>query len=306
MIQKPPNDIHNSNNPLVSIIIVTYNSGKFILETLESAKTQSYKNVELIISDDCSSDNTIKICEEWIKANRAYFINCIIVTTPVNTGIPANCNRGLNAAQGVWIKILAGDDMFYQDCIQSNIDYTSQNNNIKFLFSKVDFLINEPAIKYGQDIPLIDLEFYNATPKYQHELLVEGSKKAYVPAATGFLNKQTLIDLSGFDEEIQLCEDYPMWMKATKNNIKLYFMDKKTVWYRVHEESIMGSRSLRYEQSMKKVFFKYRFKFLLRKRPFFAIDLFFRNISRTSLFWSRTTNLLLPSTYISWLKIKLK
>ena len=52
--------------PLVSIIVITYNSAKFVLETLESAKAQTYQNIELIISDDCSSDNTIEIWDHRI------------------------------------------------------------------------------------------------------------------------------------------------------------------------------------------------------------------------------------------------
>ena len=58
-----------NNNPLVSIIVITYNSAKFVLETLESAKAQTYQNIELIISDDGSTDNTVQICREWLKNN---------------------------------------------------------------------------------------------------------------------------------------------------------------------------------------------------------------------------------------------
>ena len=51
---------------LVSVVVITYNSEKYILETLESIKTQSYKNLELIISDDCSKDDTVMICRDWL------------------------------------------------------------------------------------------------------------------------------------------------------------------------------------------------------------------------------------------------
>ncbi len=57
-------------NPLVSIIVITYNSSKYVLETLESAKAQTYQNIELIVSDDGSTDNTIEICKIWIEKTR--------------------------------------------------------------------------------------------------------------------------------------------------------------------------------------------------------------------------------------------
>ena len=59
--------------PLVSIIVLTYNSSLTILETLESLKKQSYPNIELIISDDASKDETVKICQTWVQANSYKF-----------------------------------------------------------------------------------------------------------------------------------------------------------------------------------------------------------------------------------------
>lgn len=54
-------------NPLVSVIVITYNSSKYVLETLNSVAAQTYDNIELIISDDCSVDNTVEICRNWLK-----------------------------------------------------------------------------------------------------------------------------------------------------------------------------------------------------------------------------------------------
>ncbi|MDR0890977.1 MAG: glycosyltransferase [Endomicrobium sp.] len=53
------------NNPLVSVCVITYNSSKYVLETLESIKTQTYQNIELIVSDDCSTDDTVEVCENY-------------------------------------------------------------------------------------------------------------------------------------------------------------------------------------------------------------------------------------------------
>lgn len=64
-----------NSTPLVTIAVVTYNSSQTILETLESVKEQTYKNIELIISDDCSSDNTTDICQKWLQKNAIFFSN---------------------------------------------------------------------------------------------------------------------------------------------------------------------------------------------------------------------------------------
>ena len=97
--------------PLVSISVITYNSSKYVIETLDSAKAQTYQNIELIISDDCSTDNTVEICKNWINDNKERFVRTELITVKKNTGISPNCNRANNAANGEWIKEIAGDEI---------------------------------------------------------------------------------------------------------------------------------------------------------------------------------------------------
>ena len=76
---------------LVSVPVLTYNAESFIEETLESIFNQTYQTIELIISDDCSKDNTVQIVEKWCAQPRviARFTDIKIITVPKNTGIPA-------------------------------------------------------------------------------------------------------------------------------------------------------------------------------------------------------------------------
>ncbi len=60
-------------NKLVSVLVITYNSEKYVIETLNSIKNQTYNNLELIISDDNSQDNTINLCEHWVNENKSFF-----------------------------------------------------------------------------------------------------------------------------------------------------------------------------------------------------------------------------------------
>lgn len=72
---------NNQLLPLVTVCVVTYNSEDFILETLESIKNQTYKNFELIISDDGSSDNTLTVAKKWLEKNDKYFVRTHVVST---------------------------------------------------------------------------------------------------------------------------------------------------------------------------------------------------------------------------------
>ena len=124
--------------PLVTIIVITYNSSKTVLETLESSKLQTYNNLELIISDDCSTDNTTKICQEWLNANNGWFKNTLLLTSKNNTGTAGNLNRGIKSSRGIWVKFIAGDDALNPNIIESYIEYINNNEEILFLHSNVE------------------------------------------------------------------------------------------------------------------------------------------------------------------------
>jgi alpha-1,3-rhamnosyltransferase len=70
----------NSSNPLVSIVVITYNSSSYVIETLESIKAQTYQNIELIVSDDCSKDKTVDVCKKWIEKNKQRFVRTELIT----------------------------------------------------------------------------------------------------------------------------------------------------------------------------------------------------------------------------------
>ena len=133
--------------PLVSIIVITYNSSKYLIETLESAKAQTYQNIELIISDDASQDDTVEICEKWIAVNGEQFVRTELVTATMNTGIAPNCNRGVNASKGEWVKLIAGDDILCDNCIESNVIFANSNMEHLVNFSSILRFENKDGVK---------------------------------------------------------------------------------------------------------------------------------------------------------------
>lgn len=122
--------------PLVTIGVLTYNSEKYVIETLESIKSQTYLNIELIISDDCSCDYTVDRCSEWIEKNRGYFVNVLILTVKTNTGTAGNCNRVLAKSNGKWLKFLGADDLLSPSAIENYVRYVTQNSNVYACFAE--------------------------------------------------------------------------------------------------------------------------------------------------------------------------
>jgi len=226
-----------NKNPLVSIIVITYNSAKYVLETLESAKTQTYQNIELIISDDCSTDNTVEICRKWMAENKQRFVRTELITAEINTGIAPNCNRGVNAANGEWVKLIAGDDMLTENSIEQFIVHTQKWSDAKFLFGKCSEIIDGKTREERFTVPN---ELAQGLSLAQHIFMLKHGM--WMSGPSSFMNVRVIKDLGAYDERIPFSEDWPLYMKATHEGNKLYFCDFICAYYRISNSGIYTSQ----------------------------------------------------------------
>jgi alpha-1,3-rhamnosyltransferase len=226
---------------LVTVAVTTYQSSLYVIETLDSIYNQTYPNIELVISDDCSSDNTVEVVNEWVslEKNKKRFARIEVVTVPSNTGVSANCNRCIASAQSNWIKFIAGDDILFPNCIADNIDFVNENTDAKILFSQ---------IKVYQDT-FEEKNFNKITPGIypnalfkdsikaldQYKLLLVEDRIHFTPSY--FFNKQAILKVGGYDESNRFVEDYPMWLKLTSSGVRLSYFHKSTVGYRIHSRA---------------------------------------------------------------------
>jgi glycosyltransferase involved in cell wall biosynthesis len=227
---------------LVSVIIATYNSTPFIIETLESVSKQTWIELELIITDDCSRDNTVEICQAWLNENAGRFMGTKMLTAEKNNGIPGNVNRGLKIAKGDWIKFLGGDDTLKPGCIEDNMTWINTNPQIEILFSGIDVYKDSFApqnlLETIPEVPENDdwILAKGRSAESQYKLLLTCDRIHFTPSV--FLRRETLIRLGGYDERYKLLDDYPLWLKLTRNGLRLYFMPKITVNYRRHSKAV--------------------------------------------------------------------
>lgn len=249
-----------NTQPVISVIVITYKSEEFILETLNSAKAQTYQNIELIISDDNSPDNTIAVCEKWIEKNKDRFVRTEIIRSAKNTGTSANLNRGLSAATGDWVKFIAGDDYLYPDCLEAFLTVANTNPEIEFLFSNMTTNGVE-----SENTGLI--QFFSLSKEQQYHTLL---KNNILPAPATLIKRETVKRINGFDERFQLLDDYPFFLKALKSGIRFFHIDKPLVFYRVHETNISQQQklNLNYTKDIKEFFKKIYFRELIRNRLF--------------------------------------
>lgn len=241
-------------SPLVSVVVITYNSGEFVVDTLDSIANQTYENIELIISDDASSDDTVEICRDWIDKNWKRQTACKLVTTEINGGLPSNCNRGIKNSSGEWIKIIAGDDILLKDCIEKNINFC-KNSGAEICFSKMDYIDNT-----GQPLPR-DLQhdaqlerFFSK--KFKDKKIAYLRNPLFLNVPTEFFSRELYDRCGGFDERIRLLEDQPFFYRILNKGVDLKYFDEVTVLYRKHG----GSTVLKpkFVEDIKKSFNFYR------------------------------------------------
>lgn len=226
---------------LVSIIVITYNSSKFIIETLESIKKQTYKSIELIVCDDCSTDKTIDIIESWIENNKTRFFRFQIIKSKINTGVPANLNRGIKASNGDWIRLLAGDDLLKEDCIEYSVNAVIKDiEQIKvYRTSSTHFEVIDGEKKYFDNIQKKSI-FYHPSITTKQQLIL-ALRNINPSMTTFFINKEVYENVGGFDERFRLFEDRPFVIRLLEHNYKIFCDNRVTGYHRVHNESIFNS-----------------------------------------------------------------
>ena len=232
---------------LVTVGICTFNSSKYILETLESIRSQSYESLELIISDDVSKDNTLEKVYDWVKKiiTEKRFKRVLVLEADENRGPAANANRILDKANGEWIKYLGADDTLLPDCLESNIQFIRSNPEIKVLFSKVNIYSDTfESRNYIKTTPIGDFSpesilWPERTADSQNKMLLVSDRIHFTPSI--FINREALLQVGGFDERFSMMEDYPLWLNLTRNGYKLFFLDKVTVNYRRHSGAIYNT-----------------------------------------------------------------
>lgn len=244
--------------PLISIIVVTFNSEKTVLETLESTRIQTYKNLELIITDDASTDNTIDICTNWLLQNKDCFISSKLITIEKNTGIPSNCNRGIHASHGEWIKFIAGDDILLPDCIELLLDFSVQEGS-HYSISEIIYFQEDIILDWGKK----DYElkaFFKREKSKRYKSFIRNPIFLNTPSI--FLSRRILDDTGGFEENLPLLEDQPFIYKVLLKGYDISFLNKETVKYRVSKISTTGGARKQFIETLYSAYLIYRKPFL--------------------------------------------
>lgn len=208
----------------ISIITPTYNSQNFIKETVNSVINQTYKNWELIVIDDASNDNTIKIVNQFIKTNP----NICLLQNKQNSGAAITRNRGIEAAKGDLIAFLDADDLWKPEKLEKQVAFMSAND-CDVCFSSYD-LMNEDGIRLNKQIKALSILTYK-------KLL----RSNYIGNLTGIYNAKSLGKITA--PNLRKRQDWLIWLEAVKKSGKpVLGIEESLAIYRVRESSISSNK----------------------------------------------------------------
>jgi len=243
----------------LTVTVISYNSELFISETLKSIAEQSSKDIQIILSDDASIDNTVDILKNWKKLHENSFYEILLLQSKVNKGVIENFSRTFEKAKGLWLKAIAGDDLFYTDAIKSMRIDAKTCLETSVIIGKAKIFGQES--KENAIIPreklVKNLNTINQFKKYIYE--------GYTFPGVSFLIKTELLrEIDVFKHAKGKVEDIPFQLELLTKGYLFKISDHIYVKYRKHinnvsrknEDEILSKVYLDYQ----KILLKYAFK----------------------------------------------
>ncbi len=265
-----------NNTPLVSICIPTYNGERYLKEALNSAISQSYKNIEIIISDDSSTDKTLEIIKDFKKSSKFP----VFIFNHKPTGLGANWNNCVINAKGGYIKFLFQDDVLENNCIEKMMEVALKDETIGLVFSKRNFISENNNSYHNSWIKKFDnihlkwtgLKEINSGKKLLKKcklFLHTPMNKVGEPTAV-LINKKVFTKIGYFNENLIQVLDFEFWYRIFKY-YKIGFVNERLVKFRLHEGQATNLKNdkqsdyILYEKIIfKNLFFQLHFKIQLK------------------------------------------
>jgi len=229
-------------NTLISICIPLYNGEKYLEQCLNSAINQTYKNIEIVLVDDASSDSTWSIASKYAERDTRIKLH----RNDKNIGLVANFNKCLQLAGGEWIKLLLQDDYLTDNCIEAMLAGISEND--KIAVCKRTFLLDKDVAEikqnyYNHEVVTFEKlmppakEAVFITPRQISTVEVANICLNFIGEPTSVIIKKTILDEVGYFnlDLAQICDLEYFVRIASKFGIK--YIPSPLTCFRIHNES---------------------------------------------------------------------
>lgn len=236
--------------PKVSIIMPAYNAENYIGKSVKSVLDQTFKNWELIIIDDGSSDRTAEICKKYVSLD-----NRIIYVFQENSKQATARNNGLKIAKGDIIAFLDSDDLWLPTKLELSLSYFDLNK-FDLIFTD-SYSGSDYEIKIESDLNkmnVIESEYFGK------EALAQFIEFNRIPILTVLVKKQIIENINFFDSQCVLAEDYDLWLRLLKAGYRFKSINLPLSIYRVQQNSSTASDRLTVESVLNIIMKNFTYK----------------------------------------------
>lgn len=208
--------------PKISVVLPVYNGEKYLSESIESIINQKFTDWELIIVNDCSTDDTLDIVNKYANIDK----RIIVVNNATNQKLPRSLNIGFSHAKGNYLTWTSDDNIYDENAFEKMFCYLEKNKYEVFVCTKMDYITD-------------DIRFFNKTSaEYSNSRLCVGN---YVGAC--FLYRHEVINTIGeYDPDMFLVEDYEYWLRILMHYGNISYIDDVLYHYRRHSQSLSATR----------------------------------------------------------------
>ncbi|SKB54605.1 glycosyltransferase [Dyadobacter psychrophilus] len=205
--------------PLVTVILTAYNQEKYVGETLKSVFDQTYTNLELIVIDNASTDDSILVIEAFKNASR----NFLFIKNRRNSGLCAAFNHGLSIARGKYVIDLSGDDLLMPDRIEKQVEaFELLAEDFAVVFSNAKYI--SPAGKELDDHYTVDPNGSAIRPVPSGDVYKNVLERYFICTPTMMMRTSTMLELGGYDETLTF-EDFDFWVRSAAK-YKYFYLDE--------------------------------------------------------------------------------
>ncbi len=227
-------------NPIVSVIVPTYNAEKFVAETIQSVQAQTYSNWEMIIVDDGSTDNTASIIKQAIENDSR-----IHYYYQTNGKQGKARNLAIKHALGKYLAFIDADDLWHPQKLEKQIHVFDHIPEVDLVYCNgISFMDTIQNIIQTHQEPSglrkIDEQF---------QYLLSGKS---LPNLSVMVKKDCVDEIGGFMEDLRLqnAEDYQLWLRLADHHCQMYGLDENLFYYRLHPNQVTNEDSMAMEQSV--------------------------------------------------------
>jgi len=226
-----------NDRPLVTVGICAYNSEAFIRDTINSVLRQTYQNLEIIIVDDCSKDNTVDVIKEYEDKRIK------LIELPQNMHVCNAANTYFRNANGKYIAPIGHDDMWKEDKIEKQVQFMEEYSECSVCYTWAD-LIDENNNNVNNVFTAVTERFQTNNrerEKWVRDLILHGNTLC---APSAMIRKEIIDEIGAYDYSLVQLQDYDLWLRILMKS-DIYILEDKLTLYRrfVHSDANLSADS---------------------------------------------------------------